>query len=227
MHNGIKNIRIYYAEACALFLIFTLACNPEKIIRREFSATEAHKPYDLLIVPGYPYHPDSGWHPIMKTRLLWSVYLMKNGFAKRVMYSGGAVYTPYSEGKIMALFAEKLGVPPEQILTEDYAEYSVQNVYNARQIAKEKNWNNIAVATDFSQSLRFIQFRRYSRIKYDILPLLPGKIDLRIPEPKIEYRKAFKHNFVSITERKKRIQMFFEAGGRNLPKKKKLKVKKE
>src|SRR3954467_5260266 len=93
------------------------------------------KPYDAVIVPGIPC--DGGkWNFIMKWRVSWSVFLYKKGIAKNIVYSGGAVYTPYTEALIMAEYAEKMGVPKEHIFTEVCAEHSTENLYYSWQLAK-------------------------------------------------------------------------------------------
>jgi len=59
----------------------------------------------------------------MKGRVYWSKYLYDRGIGKNIMYSGNAVYTPYFEGEIMALYAKAIGIPPEHIYTELKAEH--------------------------------------------------------------------------------------------------------
>jgi uncharacterized SAM-binding protein YcdF (DUF218 family) len=85
-------------------------------------------PYDIIIVPGVPF-TDGKWSFIMKGRVCWSKYLYDKGIANNVIYSGAAVYSPYCEAEIMALYAEKLGIPAEHILTETKAQHSTENVY--------------------------------------------------------------------------------------------------
>ena len=51
------------------------------------------------------------------------------GMAKNVMFSGSAVYTPYYESKIMALYAEAIGIPKERIYIETEAEHSTENIF--------------------------------------------------------------------------------------------------
>ena len=68
------------------------------------------KPVDAIIVPGVQYN-GLKWNTVMKWRVYWSVYLYKKGLAKNIIYSGSAVYSPYTEATIMSLYAEKMGVP--------------------------------------------------------------------------------------------------------------------
>jgi vancomycin permeability regulator SanA len=78
--------------------------------QKKFNKALYQTPYDAIIVPGVPLE-NGMWSPTMKARVYWSVYLYKKGIAKNIIYSGSAVYTPYIEAQVMALYAEQLGVP--------------------------------------------------------------------------------------------------------------------
>lgn len=108
-------------------------------------------PYDAIIVPGVPYQ-DKGMADVMNFRVRWAKLLYDEGIAKNVIFSGGAVYTPYVEGKIMALMGEKIGIPKEHIFVEDKAEHSTENMYYGYLLAKKLGFENIAVASDPYQS---------------------------------------------------------------------------
>ena len=208
-------------------VLFTSGCySVAKVRATKYSIAQEKKPYDLLIVPGYPFVPEEGWTETIKSRLLWSVYLMKNGFAKKVMYSGSANYTPYQEGPLMALAAEKLGIPKEDILIEDKAEHTSENVYYGNLIAQEKGWTKIAVSTDIMQSLRLKEFQKYSRIDFDVIPMIPDSLTLSQPIPEIEYSTVFVEDFVPLRDRKKGLKFFHDSGGRHLPRGEKVKQKK-
>jgi hypothetical protein len=57
---------------------------------------------------------------VMKDRVVWSVYLYKKGIAKHVIFSGNAVYTPYVEGKILAMHTIASGIAGEYVFTETH-----------------------------------------------------------------------------------------------------------
>ena len=98
------------------------------------------QPADVIIVPGVQYAGNK-WSMVMKWRVYWSAWLYKKGLAKNIIYSGGAVYSPYTEAKIMAMYAEKLGVPAEHIFLETKAEHSTENLYYSFQLAKQKGFS--------------------------------------------------------------------------------------
>lgn len=104
--------------------------------------------YDAIIVPGIPYDNSPWDKAILKERLFWSKHLYENNITKHIIFSGGAVYTPYYESKIMALYAKELGIPDSVIHIETRAEHSTENVYYSYHKAKKLGFDKIAVATD-------------------------------------------------------------------------------
>lgn len=160
-----------------------------------------NKPYDVIIVPGTPYD-GKDWDTKLKGRVIWASYLMKNGFAKKVIFSGGAVYTPYVEAKIMALYAEALGTPKEDILIEDKAEHSTENIYNSYVMAKKLGYTKIAVASDPYQSNLLMGFtKRRFKLPIAHIPFVIKILqDIDDVHPTINAETAKVENFKPITE---------------------------
>ena len=96
----------------------------------------------------------------MKGRVYWSKYLYDKGITKNVIYSGSAVYTPYVEGKIMALYAIALGIPEENVFSETMAEHSTENVYYSYKLARKLGFERIALATDQFQAKMLKRFTK-------------------------------------------------------------------
>jgi uncharacterized SAM-binding protein YcdF (DUF218 family) len=182
-----------------------------------FQKATTEKPYDVIIVPGVPFN-GSRWDTIMKGRVLWATYLYKNGFAKNIIFSGGAVYTPYFESKIFALYAEALGVPKKNIFVDTIAEHSTENVYYSYRIAKKMGFNKIAVATDPYQSAKLMGFTR-RRIKHriDFIPFLEEELkQINNAEVKIDPAPAKVEGFKSIVETQSRFRRLMGTLGRNI-----------
>jgi uncharacterized SAM-binding protein YcdF (DUF218 family) len=180
-----------------------------------FSEALKQKPLDVIIVPGIP--SDGGkWNFIMKWRIYWSVFLYKTGVTKNIIYSGAAVYTPYNEAEIMALYAEKLGVPAGHIFTETKAEHTTENLFYSWQLAKEKGFNTIAFATDPFQSLKAEPYIKQFNIDVMLLPTVISIMEhLKMKETEIDSYKAYRLNFRSIREREtEEEQEFYSRGGR-------------
>jgi hypothetical protein len=144
-----------------LLALFLFGCGyvyckkrPERLLRE---AVSKGLTFDAIIVPGVPFNGNS-WSRVMKGRVLWSYILYKNGLAKNIIYSGGAVYSPYYEAKIMGLYAMQLGIPANHIFYDTLAEHSTENVYYSYELARKQGFRTIALATDPFQSFMLISF---------------------------------------------------------------------
>jgi len=161
-------------------------------------------PYDIVIVPGVPFE-DSTWSRTMKGRIYWSKYLYDNGITKNVMYSGSAVYTPYTEGEIMALYGVALGIPEENVFSETMAEHSTENVYYSYKKARKLGFGRIALATDQFQAKMLKRFtKKIVSPDVGIIPIVADTLESLLPlmvNPEIDYQKTFVNNFTPLTER--------------------------
>jgi len=204
-----------------LLLIFTVIISgctffrpsPNTLYKRAIK----NQPYDVIIVPGVPYNGKM-WCSAMKGRVIWAVYLIKKGIAKNVIFSGGAVYSPYVEGQAMALYAEQLGVPKENIFIEDKAEHSTENIYNSYHIAKKMGLTKMAVASDPFQSNLLMGFTK-RRFKLPIAHI-PFIIDTLATiddvNPKINVDSFKVENFKSILETQSKWYRFQGTRGKNI-----------
>lgn len=183
---------LFLLSSCSLF-----RPSPEKTYEKYI----IDAPFDAIIVPGVP-HDGNSWSSTMKIRVHWSNYLFKNGFTKNVIYSGSAVYSPYIEGKVMALYGEKLGIPKENIFVEDRAEHSTENAYYSYLIAKKNGFKKVALATDPFQTNNLRKMIRKYELPISLLPIVFDTLKrLDRYEPKIDAELAKKENFVALPDR--------------------------
>jgi len=160
------------------------------------------KPVDVVIVPGLPLYRGQ-WDTLLKTRMLWSEFLIKKGYARYVLYSGNAVYTPWMEGPSMALIAQKLGIDSTQILVDTMAEHSTENLHYSYLMAKAKGLKSIAVATDPFQCAMLHKFAKKNfEEEIYFLPVIYDSIKVRTGvEVYIDTTLTKKKNFRSLEER--------------------------
>lgn len=201
-----KNINKYplYIQLLS-FLIITFSLNSCKPLDHYYSKNEKLAPFDAVIVPGVPFN-NGNWDTIMKGRVLWSVYLYKQGITKNVIYSGSSVYSPFIEGKIMALYAEQLGVNAKNIFVEPRAEHSTENVYYGYRVAEKQGFKTVALATDRFQSRTLLSYLRKLKRKIDAdIKCLPmqEQIVIEMPRhnPAIDSMQAHVNGFASLYER--------------------------
>lgn len=193
-------LRYFFLLLCSSILISSCSLfrpGAGKLYKRAIR----NQPYDVIIVPGVPYDGNN-WSTAMKGRVIWANYLIQKGIAKNVIFSGGAVYTPYIEAKIMALYAEILGTPKEKIFVEEQAQHSTENIYNSYLLAKKMGFSKMAVASDPFQSNLLMRFtRRKFKLRIDHIPFIIDTLS-QIDDvfPKIDPVTAHVDNFKPITE---------------------------
>jgi len=158
----------------------------------------------MIVVPGVPLE-NGKWSEVMMIRICWAKFLYDRGIAKNVMFSGSAVYTPYVEAEVMALYAEAIGIPKEHIFTESKAEHSTENIFYSYRKARKLNFNKVALASDAFQTRMLKRFTCHRVSKdVDLIPMVYDSLRpfiATIPEPKIDPSPAFVKDFVPIGER--------------------------
>lgn len=218
-HKGFFKCKSYLMKSSNLILLSLLSgillildsCTFSKKACLARLEDARRNPYDIVIVPGVPFE-DSTWSWVMKGRVYWSKYLFDRGVTKNVMYSGSAVYTPYIEGEIMALYAESLGIPRENIYSETLAQHSTENVYYSYKKARKLGFERIALATDQFQSKMLKSFIK-KKVSRDV-GIIPFVIDTlaamqpKMIDPKIDFQKAFVRDFTPLPVRKGRWERF-------------------
>jgi vancomycin permeability regulator SanA len=180
------------------------------------------QPYDAIIVPGVPFN-GTRWDTTMKGRVLWATYLYRKGYAKNIIFSGGAVYSPYYESKIMALYGAALGIPEKNIFVDTIAEHSTENVYYSYQVAQKHGFKKIALATDPFQSANLMGFtKRRFKPRIDHIPFVEDSLKvLKDLDPKINPESAKVKDFKSILETQSKFYRFKGTLGKNIRFKKK------
>ena len=175
-----------------------------KSTKKLLKEAEENGPYDLIVVPGIPLEKEQ-WSRTMKARVYWSKYLFERGIAKNIMFSGGAVYTPYVEAEVMALYGEAIGIPHENIFTETKAEHSTENIYYSYQKAKKLNFNHIALATDPFQTKMLRKFVRKKVSKdIDCIPMVLDTLktmESTMIDPTINFDTLKVKDFISLPEK--------------------------
>src|SRR5690606_31084056 len=171
-----------------VFLIFVFlgfSCF-NRAAEKSFEANRANIPYDAIIVPGFPFENGS-WHDVMMIRVYWSHYLYEQGYAKNIIYSGAAVYSPYVEAKIMKQYGIALGIPAEHIFTDTVAKHSTENLFYSYQMAKNLGFEKVALATDPFQNAPLKRFAESNDIDVDFLPIVFSTLkEINKVEPPID-----------------------------------------
>src|SRR5579884_2582883 len=101
---------------CLLAMAWQISVTAEQI-RRQSSVDEA-QPADVIVVLGaaeYRGKPS----PVLEARLNHALFLFLQGFAPRILTTGGKGGDPtYTEGEVAHAYLARHGVPSEAILVE-------------------------------------------------------------------------------------------------------------
>jgi hypothetical protein len=190
--------------------------DPEKC----YTEALADKPFDAIIIPGFPHDSIKGWDRIVQGRVYWALFLYQKGITKNIIFSGSAVYTPYVESKVMALYAEQLGIPKEHIFVETQAEHSTENLYYSYILAQKQGFHTIALATDPVQSSFLVSYKR--KFKLTNLKFIPILYDtlmvMKKADPKINADSAFVKDFIALPERESLYKRVRGTGGAKIKK---------
>lgn len=184
-----------------------------------FLRSALEQPYDVAIVPGVPFYGHQ-WSLIMKARVCWAVYLYQQGAVRNVIFSGAAVYTPYTEARIMALYAIAMGIPEKHVIIEGLAEHSTENALYGYKLAKKMGYERIALASDSFQTKLLINFMK-KRVSSELglIPVSYGRVDTFIrtlPEPEIDPVPAYIENFIPLHKRESMSRRLRGTRGKNI-----------
>ena len=154
----------------------------------------------------------------VKDRLAWATYLYKRGMVKNIIVSGSAVYSPYVESKIMAMYAHQLEIPQKHIFIESKAEHSIENLYFSKKLADKEGFKTVALASDPTQSsfIKNINDKRF-KIQVDFIPIIEDTLKtLEKPVPSINQQEAYVKDFVSIVDRESLLKRTAGTRGRKV-----------
>lgn len=208
-----KRISIIIIVLLAVQSCYFLGPSPRKRLKR----CAEIKPIDVAIVPGLPlFHGQ--WDTLLKTRMLWSVYLYRKGYVKNIIFSGNAVYTKWREGHCMADIAKELGVKQEHIFVDTIAEHSTENLFYGIELAKQRGFKTIALASDPFQCGMLHKFaKRKMNTKVYLLPVVFDSIqqDFNVSVV-LDTTRNVKPNFVPLEERQSQKERLKGTRGRNI-----------
>ena len=192
---------ILYIHLVLIMGAVLVQCSFQHYAKKTYQAASKEIPFDVVIVPGVPYQ-DTATHIVYKARVLWAKHLYDSGYTKNIIFSGSAVYTPYIESRTMKLYAVALGVPSENIFTEEKAEHSTENVYYSWKMAKALGFKKVALATDPFQSGMLRSMLREHTPDMMSLPVQFDKINATDKVlPLIDAATALVLPFVSLPDR--------------------------
>ena len=212
------SIILYFALAAGLFLQTACISYRKRPTHLYKHVIQSGRTFDVGIVPGIPFDGKK-WDTVMKGRVLWAHHLYETGIVRNFIFSGSAVYTPYTEAIVMGLYVQALGIPVANILYDTSAEHSTENIFYSYRVARQHGFKTIALVTDpFQSSLtkRFTR-RRFATEIYHLPFMVDTLRKLNHIDPVIDPSAAYVKNFKSIKEREGFFKRFRGTLGAYIP----------
>ena len=132
-------------------------------------------------------------------RARYAMELYKDGYAKKIVFSSGYTYT-YNDAENMKLFAISMGVSDGDIILEEHANSTYENVIFSKQILKKNNWNKILlISSPYNMRRVELVFNKFAKeIKVIYTPVKHSQFYDRIEGVKLEQIKAIIHEYLGI-----------------------------
>lgn len=112
------------------------------------STVDESQPADVIVVLGaaeYRGRPS----PVLEARLNHALFLYLQGFAPRILTTGGKGGDPtFTEGEVAHAYLSRHGVPSEAILVESEGESTVQSIAAVIEIMRQMNLKSCIVVSD-------------------------------------------------------------------------------
>ena len=106
--------------------------------------------FDTLIVLGNPANADGTASPEQRERTMEGVREFKAGVASHLIMTGGAAHNQFVEARVMRDLAVARGVPAEDVLVEEQAQNTIQNIYYSERIMAAEHWTSAEVISSAS-----------------------------------------------------------------------------
>lgn len=102
---------------------------------------------DVIIILGAGVW-ENGPSPALQARTKHAAEILKEGYAKQVILSGGLGDHPPSEAEAMQKILLELGVSQEQIFLEDQATNTEENIKYSKKIMDQQGWKTALIVSD-------------------------------------------------------------------------------
>ncbi len=87
--------------------------------------------------------------PVFKERIHHGVWLYENGYADKLVFTGGrGENSTYSDARVAARYAVSRGVPEEDILLEERSRITRENIAYAAEILRKNGMRNAILVSD-------------------------------------------------------------------------------
>ena len=143
-----RSTRVVVRAAVAVLLLVAAWAAADLVYVSVGAETDYATRADAIIVLGCNVAGSSEPTPCILARAGHAADLFKQGYAPYVIASGGPTSGSRTEASVLAGVLEDGGVPPEDIVLEDQALNTIQNINYSRAIMRERGWRSAILVTE-------------------------------------------------------------------------------
>jgi uncharacterized SAM-binding protein YcdF (DUF218 family) len=112
------------------------------------SARDEARPADVILVLGSAVWPNEQPSPSLRARTQRAIELYEDGYAPRLLLSGGLGRWPPEEAEVMRRLAEAAGIPPEALILDKEAHSTWETMTKVREIMDQEGWETAIMVSD-------------------------------------------------------------------------------
>jgi uncharacterized SAM-binding protein YcdF (DUF218 family) len=147
-NRTVKFLRVLtWFAPCALGVV-ALAFGATMFALDRFGQSNRARRSGAIVVLGAAVNAYGMPGPSLRARTLHAVKLFEQGYAPRLIFTGGLGKNPPSEAKAAAALAQRRGVPASAIYTETKSTSTRENIEYAAQICRELGVRDVIVVSD-------------------------------------------------------------------------------
>lgn len=131
---------------CLLFLVAYTLYTAFSIYT--YSKVDEKQSADVAVVLGTAIQGDEP-SPVFRERINHGVWLYKNGYVKKVLFTGGkGKGSKHSEASVASAYAIKQGVQKEDILLEERSTITQENILYGAEILEQNEMDTVILVSD-------------------------------------------------------------------------------
>lgn len=132
-------------------------------------------------------------------RARYAAQLYREGYAKKIVFSSGYTYSS-NDAENMRLLALSMGVADKDIILEDKANKTYENVIYTKQIAEKNRWNSILlVSSPYNMRRAELVFKKHAKdIKVVYTPVEKSEFYNHANAANLDQIKAITHEYLGI-----------------------------
>lgn len=132
-------------------------------------------------------------------RARYATELYREGYADKIIFSSGYTYI-YNDAENMRLFAISMGVPDKDIILEQKANNTYENVIFSKDILNRHHWNSVLlVSSPYNMRRASLVFNKWEKdTKVFYTPVKNSQFYIRSEVVKLEQIRAIMHEYLGI-----------------------------